>query len=188
MDTTNKILRASRPKELVEPPLRLAYSSEDKAFRLVVDEIDDPPETMLMSTFPVYAAPSRAFKTPPAFGFLQNGFWVSWDIPVSKEVPPTASLVDDLRKVWLGRIEIPGQAKGWEYQDGKQFAIVIPPPPGTMNDGAASKPHALVVEHTKIASWQLEVPGEVLNAIGYRKYLKGQSFKVLTPLAGLDDF
>ncbi|KAK0638368.1 hypothetical protein DIS24_g9895 [Lasiodiplodia hormozganensis] len=176
VDTTDKILRASRPKELVEPPLRLAYSSEDKAFRLVVDEIDDPPETMLMSTFPVYAAPSRAAKTPPAFGFLQkdsdgNQRWVSWDPPIG------ASLVDDLRKAGLGRIEIPGKTEGWEYQEGKQFAIVVPPSPGTMSDRALNKPQALVVENTRIASWQLEVPGETLNAIGYRKHVKGQHFQ-----------
>lgn len=187
VDTTDKILRASRPKELVEPPLRLAYSSEDKAFRLVVDEIDDPPETMLMSTFPVYAAPSRAAKTQPLFGFLQkdsdgNQRWVSWDPPIG------ASLVDDLRKAGLGRIEIPGKPEGWEYQEGKQFAIVVPPSPGTMSDGSLNKPQALVVENTRIAYWQLEVPGETLNAIGYRKHVKGQYFQVRNLLAGSHDY
>lgn len=179
IDTTEKILRATKAKEPVEPPLRLAYSADDSAFRAVVDEIDDPPDTMLLSTFPVYAAPSRETTAHPAFGFLQKDRWVSWDVPAA------ASLVDDLRRAWLGRIEVPGNAQGWEYQEGKQFVIVVPPRPGTtMKDVGASKGLALVLEHTKVASWQLDQPGEVLDVIGYRKYLKGQSLKVRKLLTG----
>ncbi|KAB2570087.1 hypothetical protein DBV05_g11233 [Lasiodiplodia theobromae] len=172
LDTTEKYLRASDLKEPVETPLRLGYSADDDAFRIIVDEIDDPPDTMLMSTFPVYAAPSRAAIPHPAFGFLQKDRWVSWD------VPSAASLVNDLRRARLGRIDITPNAEGWEYQEGRQFAIVVPSQPGTtMKDDSVSNSLALVLEHTKVASWQLEEPGEVLDAIGYRKYRKGQSFK-----------
>lgn len=159
-------------------PLRLGYSADDDDFRIIVDEIDDPPDTMLMSTFPVYAAPSRASTPHPAFGFLQKDCWVSWD------VPSAASLVDDLRKAWLGRIDVPGNAEGWEYQEGEKFSIVVPSKPG---DGGTSNCVMLVLEHTKVAPKKLEGQGEVLDLIGYRRYLKGKRLKVRKLLAGWHD-
>ncbi|EHK17271.1 uncharacterized protein TRIVIDRAFT_205870 [Trichoderma virens Gv29-8] len=87
VDMTPKLLRAIDPEsKLVVPSLRLIYWAQDSAFRVIVDEVDEPAETMLISVFPVYAGPTGANHIKSGYGFMQtrpDGWlrWLSWNPP-----------------------------------------------------------------------------------------------------------
>ncbi|UKZ81452.1 hypothetical protein TrVFT333_009224 [Trichoderma virens FT-333] len=166
VDMTPKLLcaidSASKP---VVPPLRLVYWAQDSAFRVIVDEFDEPLETMLVSVFPVYAGPTGVKHIKPGYGFMQtrpDGWlrWISWNPPPIS----TVSLVDDIRRAWLGRPE------GKQWDSGKPFAIVTSIP----SNSGDRKDYMLVIDRTKInktASWRLEEPGEILNLLAYQRFM-----------------
>lgn len=171
VSTSPKLLRASPRTNPSHPPLRLTFSPADSAFRVLVDDVDDPPHTMLFTVLPVYAAPSAAkAPPPPAFGFLQEDGdgsqrWVSW-----KGSPGGAvGLVGDLRGARLARVE----GGGWDC--GGEFAVVVRPPYGGVAGqgrfgavGGGQGDQVVVFEYKRVAGWQLEGAGEVMDAIGYR--------------------
>ncbi|UKZ55687.1 hypothetical protein TrVGV298_009511 [Trichoderma virens] len=171
VDMTPKLLRAIDPEsKLVVPSLRLIYWAQDSAFRVIVDEVDEPAETMLISVFPVYAGPTGANHIKSGYGFMQtrpDGWlrWLSWNPPPAS----TVSLVNDIRKAWLGRPE------GKQWDSGEPFAIVTPLWPTSVSE--QRKEYMLVIDLAEIikkAKWRLEEPGEILNLIAYQPFRSNQ--------------
>jgi hypothetical protein len=163
---------------LIEPALRLIYSEQDRVFRIMVEEIDNPANAMLVMVFPAYAAPSRAAGVKPLFGFMQTydekkHYWISWNPPPVS----TVTLVDDIRQAWLGRPD------GKDWESGKSFAIVTPPQPSSLEGWNLwnRKDQMLTIEYkqiNKMALWRLKEPGEILNLLSYQRYLPGKPVEV----------